>query len=124
MDISLEDLAAHPEKYGIPSAAEVFRGTYSKRDQFCGREDDEIAAVDRGDPVLGCIQRYYITDGGQEYRVESLECAERIAMDMGLKLFHDFNIDPQLTPDDGCRKGFYNRVTFRSKRSVEKRLSR
>jgi hypothetical protein len=121
MDISLEDLQNNPGKFGIPSLEEVMRPNYNKKDEFFGREDDEIAAIDRGDKLLGCIQRYYITDGNGEFRVDSLEEAERISVDMGLSLFHDFIIDPQLTPDSETAKGFYNRVTFKSKRSVEKR---
>lgn len=95
---------------------EEFRKT---KEKWMGRLDDEIAAIDRGDPLLGCRQRYYVEDAGGRYRVESLEQAERIAVDMGLSLFHDFITDPQLRPDGAS--GFFNEVTFRSKRSIEKR---
>lgn len=110
---SLEELIKHPTRYGMPTFAEFRRN----KEKFMGRADDEIAAIDRGDPMLGCRQKYYV----EHYPVESLEQAERIARDMGLSLFHDFIIDPQLRPDHGA--GFYNEVTFRSKRSIEKRAA-
>lgn len=114
---SIEDLAENPTKWGMPTF-EQFR---KNKERWMGRADDEIAAIDRGDPLLGCRQRYYIEDSGTgKHRVESLEQAERIAVDMGLNLFHDFITDPQLRPDGAG--GFLNEVTFRSKRSIEKRI--
>jgi hypothetical protein len=108
---SIEDLAENPAKFGMPTLAEFIRN----KEKYMGRHDDEVAAVDRGDPVLGCRQRYYL----EHYRVDSLEQAERIAIDMGLSLHHDFVIDPQLRPDGAA--GFYNEVTFRRKAAVAKR---
>lgn len=108
---SIDDLMENPSKFGMPTLAEFVRN----KEKFMGREDDEIAAIDRGDPLLGCRQRYYV----EHYRVESLEQAQRIASDMGLNLYHDFIIDPQLRPDGAA--GFYNEVTFRSKATVTKR---
>ena len=114
---SIEDLVECPSKFGMPTLEEITRKHYSKREAFYGREDEEIAAIDRGDPILGCRQKYYV----EGYRVESLEQAERIARDMGLNLFHDFVVHPQLRPDGAA--SFYNEVTFRSKSSVQKRAN-
>ena len=110
---SLEDLEQNPNKYGMPTLDEFSRN----REKYMGREDDEIAAIDAGDPALGCRQKYYV----EHYRVDSLEQAQRIALDMGLNLFHDFIVDPQLRTDSGG--GFYNEVRFRSKRSIAERES-
>lgn len=110
-NVTIDDIAENPTKFGMPTLDEFTRN----KEKWMGRDDDEIAAIDRGDPVLGCRQRYYI----ENYRVESLEQAERIARDMGLNLFHDFVVHPQLRPDHGA--GFYNEVTFRPKRDLQKR---
>lgn len=108
----LEELMSNPGRWGVPTLDEFTRN----REKYMGRPDDEIAAIDRGDRMLGCRQRYYV----EQYRVTSLEQAERIAMDMGLSLFHDFIVDPQLRPDSS---GFYNEVTFRVKQHVKKRAA-
>jgi len=110
---SLEDIISNPTRFGMPTFEE-FR---KNKEKYLGRADDMIAAIDRGDPLLGCRQKYYV----EHYRVESLEHAERIARDMGLSLFHDFVIDPQLRPDDSG--GFYNEVTFRAKGLLEERAA-
>ena len=116
---TLQDFAQNAGKYGVPTFEEVDRPYYNKRDQMFGREDDEVTAIDKGDPMLGCTQSYYIQDVGSRYRLESLEQAERIAQDMGLSLHRDFVVDPQLR--NNHRGSFYNEVTFRSKRSGERR---
>jgi hypothetical protein len=110
---SIEELAENPTKFGMPTFSEFSKN----KEKWMGRADDEIAAIDRGDPMLGCRQKYYV----EQYRVESLEQAERIARDMGHDLFHDFVVHPQLRPDGGA--GFYNEVTFRVKASLQKRAS-
>lgn len=110
---SIEELTENPSKFGMPTFEEFSKN----KEKWMGREDDEITAIDCGDPLLGCRQKYYL----ENYRVESLEQAERIARDMGLNLFHDFIVHPQLRPDGGA--GFYNEVTFRVKSLLEKRKS-
>lgn len=110
-EASIEDIAENPTKFGMPTLEEFVRN----KEKYMGRPDDELIAIDKGDPQLGCLQKYYV-DG---YRVDSLEQAERIARDMGFDLRHDFVLDPQLRPDD--RGGFYNEVNFRAKASVAKR---
>lgn len=112
---SIEELAENPAKFGVPTFDEFRRN----KEKWLGRYDDEVAAIDRGDHNLGCPQRYYLWDGAEEYRVESLEQAERIAGDMGLSLHHDFIVDPQIQ-DDGPGS-YYNKVTFRSRRAMERR---
>lgn len=116
-EVSIEDIVENPTKFGMPTLEEFTKN----KEKYMGRADDEITAVDRGDPQLGCLQRYYIEGDGGRYRVDSLEQAERIARDMGRSLSHDFILDPQLRPDD--RGGFYNEVTFRPKASVAKRAN-
>lgn len=111
---TLEDLVDNPEKFGMPTF-DAFR---RNKEKWTGRYDDEIAAIDRGDPVLGIRQRYYLWDGAADYRCESLEQAERIARDMGLNLHEDFVVDPQVKQDSD---GLYNHVTFRSKRELARR---
>lgn len=111
---TIEDLAENPNKYGMPTFEE-FR---KNKEKWMGRADEEIAAIDKGDPMLKCKQRYFI----ESYRVDSLEQAERIAIDMGYDLFRDFVICPQLRPDETLR-GFYNEVTFRVKDDLKKRES-
>lgn len=111
---SIEELAEDPTKYGAPTAEEFSRN----KEKYLGRPDDEIAAIDRGDPILKCKQVYYI-EADARYRLDSLEQAERIARDMGASLFHDFAACPQLRPNDSG--GFYNEVTFRLKSQLEKR---
>jgi hypothetical protein len=112
---SLEELIENPAKFGIPTFDEYRRN----KERYRGRYDDEVASIDAGDKILGVVQRYVVWDGGCEYRVESLEQAERIAGDMGLNLHQDFIVDPQIR-DDGPGR-FHNRVTFRSKRAVNRR---
>lgn len=108
---SIEDLMENPSKFGMPTFDEFV----GNRDKYTDRPDAMIEAIDRGDPALGCRQRYYV----EHYRVDSLEQAQRIASDMGGSLYEDYIIDPQLRPDGAG--GFYNDVTFRSKKSLEKR---
>lgn len=112
---TIDELASNPGKYGVPTLEEVTRKHYSKRDVMFGRDDEMLEAIDRGDPLLGCRQKYYI----DHYRVSSLEQAQRISRDMGYRFPDDFVVDPQLRADE--RGGFYNHVTFRSKESVAKR---
>lgn len=112
---TIDELAANPSKYGVPTLEEVTRKYYSKRDQMFGRDDDELIAIDNGDHVLGCLQRYFV----EHYPVKSIEQAQRIANDMGFKFPQDFVVDPQLRPDHSG--GFYNEVTFRSRMSIERR---
>lgn len=111
----IDELVANPSKYGVPTMEEVTRRHYSKRDQMFGREDDMLISIDNGDPMLRCRQKYFI----EHYPVKSLEQAQRIAGEMGLRFPHDFVIDPQLRNDD--RGSFYNEVTFRSRMSIERR---
>jgi len=107
----LEDLAETPNKYGMPT----FEQYVQNREKYNGRYDEVITSVDNGDKLTGCRQKYYVDN----YRVESLEQAERIASDMGLNLHHDFIIDPQFQDDDGI----YLKVTFRPKAEIERRGS-
>jgi hypothetical protein len=112
-NVSIQDIAENPERYGMPTLSEFVRN----KEKYMGRPDDELAAIDQGDPQLGCLQKYYV----EGYRVDSLDQADRIARDMGYDLCKDFILDPQLRPDD--RGGFYNEVNFRAKSSVTKRSS-
>lgn len=113
---SIEELAEDPAKYGMPTFEEFCRD----KSKWLGRPDDELAAIDRGDPVLGVRQVYYIqTRSSGECRLESLEQFERIARDEGFDPFHDYYVDPQIR-DDGFN-GLHNHVTFRPKTLVEKR---
>lgn len=102
---SVEELMANPTAFGMPTFEEFRRN----KEKYVGRPDDEIAAIDRGDQNLKCRQKYFI----EGYPVSSLEKAERIALDMGKSLFHDFKTDPQVRTDD--RGGFYIEVNFRAK---------
>lgn len=98
----------------------TFEEFRKNKEKYLGRYDDEIAAVDKGSQLLGCLNRYIIEDlNGTPYKLDAIETAERIAMDMGLSLFHDFMVAPQLRPDD--RGGYYSEVTFRPKALLRKR---
>lgn len=114
---SIEELTENPSKFGMPTFEE-FR---KNKERWMGRPDDELAAIDAGDKILGCRQKYFIEGDGGRYSCDSLEHVQRIADDMGLNLYHDFVIDPQLRPDGAA--GFYNEVTFRAKAFLEKRAS-
>lgn len=118
-ETTLEDLMANPRAYGLPTPDEYRRNRTKFKEQFFGREDDEIAAIDRGDPLLGCRQKYFIATSLHTYQCKSLEDAQRIALDMGLNLFKDFSVDPQLRSDG--TGGIVNHVTFQPK-SFWKRL--
>lgn len=111
-----EDLFEFARKAGLPSLKEVLSNKYGERDRMLGREDEMITSIDAGDKQTGARQKYYLSDG-TEYRIESIEQAERIARDMGLNLHQDFIYDGQYQDDDGI----YLKVTFRTKRSVHKR---
>lgn len=112
---TLQELEESPEKFGMPTFEEFRRN----KERYMGRYDDEVASVDAGDKATGAIQKYYLSDVSGHYRCETLEYAERIALDMGLNLHQDFKIDPQYKDDDGI----YIEVTFRSKRSLARRDS-
>lgn len=117
MPETIEELALNPEKYGMPTFDE-FR---KNKERYLGRYDDEIASIDRGDPVLGATQRYFIETDAGTVRLESLEQAERIAKEMGMSLYTDFMACPQIKDDKTLRLGYYNEVTFRTKESLRKR---
>jgi len=107
-DTSFDDILEDPRAYGIPTFEE-FRKNKSK---YMRRSEEEVEAIDRGDPMLGCFQRYYIEDNrGRRYGPYSLELIQAVAIDEGLNLEHDYIKDPQLRPDG--QGGFYNEVTFR-----------
>ena len=112
---SVDELSERPEDFGFCDF-ETFR---KNKEKWIGRDDDELAAIDKGDPLLGCKQVYYIEDDSN-YRVDSLEQAERLAREMGLNIFKDFAVKPQIKPV-GHNGKFYNEVTFKSKRSLERR---
>lgn len=116
-DTKLEDIMENPTKYGLPTFEE-FR---ANKEKWLGRKDDDIAAVDRGDPMLGCFQKYYIeTAVGRRYGPFPLELIETMAIEEGMNLHHDFIKDPQLRPDGAG--GFYNEVTFRPNPMAIKRV--
>lgn len=117
MPETIEELALNPEKYGMPT----FEQFVKNKDRYVGRQDDEIAAIDRGDPVLGCTQKYLMETDVGPVTLDSIEQADRIAREMGLSLFTDFIACPQIRDDKTLRRGFYNEVTFRTKESLKKR---
>lgn len=107
-DFSFNDILDNPEAYGLPT----FEDFQKNPAKWKRRPEDEINAIDRGDPMLGCFQKYYIqTRTGRRYGPYSLELIESIAVDEGLNIHHDFIKDPQLRPDGSG--GFYNEVTFK-----------
>lgn len=114
---NIEDLVDSPSKYGFCSVEEFTRKHYNKREQMMGRYDDQVAAIYQGDPMLGCLQRYYL----ENYRVDSLEQAERLAREMGKNLHRDYVVKPQLKHEPGVRQGFYNEVRFVAKATLESR---
>lgn len=115
----VNDVLARPHEFGFCTFEEYSRKHYSKREQMIGRHDDEVAAIDRGDPMLGCLQRYYV----ENYRADSLEQCERIAHEMGMNLHRDFLVKPQLRHDPSTRLGFYNEVRFVPKTTIQRRKS-
>lgn len=107
-ETTLEDITENPTAYGLPPF-EVF---CKNKEKWMGRKDAEIAAIDRGDPMLGCLQKYFFeTASGRRYGPFPLELIETMAIEEGMILHHDFIKDPQLKPDS--RGGFYTEVTFR-----------
>jgi hypothetical protein len=115
-ETTIEDLMTNPNDYGMPTFDE-FRKNKSK---YMANPEEKIAAIDRGDPMLGCFQKYYVEYGLKKYGPLPLETLERIAIAEGLSLHHDFIEDPQLKEDG--RGGFYNEVTFRPNPMAIKRL--
>lgn len=113
----IDDVLERPSDYGFCSVDEFTRKHYNKRERMVGRHDDEVTAIDRGDHVLGCLQKYFVGD----YRVDSLEQAERLAREMGMNLHRDFVVKPQLRHDPGTRLGFYNEVRFVAKVTIQRR---
>lgn len=110
----IQELQENPTKFGAPTFEEFSRN----RERYMGRYDDMLAAIDKGDTLLKCKQKYYV----ENYRVDSLEHAERVARDMGANIHNEdhFVIDPQVKPDSSVR-GFHLEVTFRLKRELVKR---
>lgn len=109
---TIEDLVENPTKFGMPTFEEFIRN----KKKWMGSKEDWLESIDAGDPVLKLTQRYYV----EHYRVESLEQAERIALDMGFNLYDDFVLDPQIVQDGGRH---VSEVKFRSKRALEKRAN-
>jgi hypothetical protein len=113
---SIEELEQNPNKFGAPTF-EQFR---ANKERYMGRYDDVVASIDSGDKLLGCRQKYYV----ENYRVESLEHAERLCADMGASI-HDSNawaLDPQVVPDSSVT-GYHLEVNFRLKKNLEKRAN-
>jgi hypothetical protein len=115
----LDELMEDPTKYGMPTFEEFRRN----KEKYLGRPDDEVASVDRGDPVLGLRHRYYLDTLAGEYRIDSLEQADRICREMGKNLFTDFYVDPQIRDDGPQGRSLITHVYFRAKDKVEKRRS-
>lgn len=110
---SPEDILENPADYGFCTFEEFVKN----RERWRGRADDEVTAIDRGDPALGCPQRYYLDAGvSGTVRLECLEDGERISRELGLNFYTDFFVKPQLRKDVTLRRGFYNEVTFVPKR--------
>lgn len=114
---SIDDLLSDPHRYGFCTFEEFRRN----KEKWLGRADDEISSVDAGDRNLQCRNVYYLESDAGRYRVDSLEQAERIALDMGLNLFHDFLIKPQVREDISARN--YIEVTFLAKQLIAKRAN-
>ena len=114
---SIDEMLERPEKFHMPTFEEFQK---RGREHYFGRKDDMTSAIDKGDPLLGCRQKYFImSESGHRYEVSCLEVAERIALDMGGDLHQNFIPDPQLRPDGAG--GFYNEVTFISKSFKQRR---
>lgn len=112
-ETSIEEMMESPTKFGMPTLSEFMRD----KERYVGRPDDEVVAIDRGDSILKCRQKYYV----EGYAVDCLEQGQRIAQEMGLDFFRDFVVKPQLKPDPHSRMGYYNEVSFWSKATIEKR---
>ncbi len=110
---SIEELVENPSKYGMPTFDEFIK---NKR-KYLGSKEEMLESIDRGDPLTKLKHRYYV----EGYRVETLEQAERLALDMGFNLYNDFILDAQIVPDYGHTN--ISEVRFRSKRALERRAS-
>jgi hypothetical protein len=110
MPDSIEELTENPAAFGVPTFEEFVK---NKR-KWMGSKEDMLEAIDRGDPMLKLKHKYFV----ENYRVDCLEQAERIALDMGFDLYEDFILDPQVVPDI---EGMITEVRFRSKSALEKR---
>jgi hypothetical protein len=117
-DAQLEDILADPHKYGLPTFSEFCKN----KAKWMPDPMAEINSVDRGDPMLGCFQKYFVEDKrGKRFGPLPLEMIEAISLDMGLSLEHDFIKDPQLRPNGAG--GFFNEVTFRPNPMAIKRVN-
>jgi len=110
---TIDQFLETPEQFGFCSFEDFRRN----KEKWMGRPDDEVAAIDRGDHILGCKQKYII----EGYPVRSLEEAERVAREMGLNLFSDCLFKPQVRHELGSRRHFYTEVNIISKQTFEKR---
>lgn len=113
MPDDIEELIENPSAYGMPTFDEFVRN----KKKYMGGPEDMLEAVDRGDPILKARHKYFV----ENYRVDSLEQAERIARDMGFDLYENFVLDPQITHDESGR--LITEVRFREKKALERRAS-
>jgi hypothetical protein len=111
MPDSIEELTKDPAAYGIPTFEEFVK---NKR-KYLGSREDTLESVDRGCHATRLKHRYFV----EGYRVDSLEQAERIALDMGFDLYENFILDPQIVQNGN--DGLINEVRFRSKESIARR---
>lgn len=113
MPDDIAELARNPGLYGVPTFEEFVK---NKAKYGPERHDAWLESIDRGDPLLRTRQRYRV----EGYRVDSLEQAETMALNMGFNLYDDCVVDPQVVRD-GERNVI--EVNFRSKRTLERRAA-
>lgn len=117
---SVEEIQENPTQYGMPTFDEFIRN----KEKYLGRHDEVLASIDAGDRNTGAIQKYYIETDCGTIRLDSLEQAERIAIEMGLSIHNEshFKVDPQYQHGDIAGKHYIN-VTFRPKHLLLKRAN-
>ena len=79
MESQIEDLIRDPGKYGAPTFAEFCRNP----DKYRKNKEQTLITADGGSKVVQGIQKHKYSVEGVE--CESLEQAQRIISDMGLK---------------------------------------
>jgi hypothetical protein len=112
---SVEELAADPKKYGLPTPAEFRKNIDQWRNIMAGRTSSEhlFESVDRGSLILGRqITKYrFFVEG---YEVKSNERAQALVNQMGIK---DLEIYPETVSIGGGLGEMHVHFCSKSKRA-------
>lgn len=108
-DLTVEDLAADPKKYGLPTLQEFMKDPERYRNQFDA--EARLGTIDNGSVLLKNIKRHiYFVNG---YKCKNLEEAQVTAKNMGYVL-GESNPKPEIVRSTDGKFEIHVRFEFKN----------